>query len=191
MSGLRRPSLEVLDALLRDPSPEPHYAEPCGPADEELEWFFTMEESSLGLRSNFEDALRIQRHRRDRSDSFHVAARVRRIILERLRRMGDPDAGVLEAAYAPRPWPGPLLDELGRLTGVVVRLATRKVGVLRARDRPRVEEEVARALVDSFKKEGGAELACLREWAETYFDHAYGAYRQQRGTSANLVRRFR
>ncbi len=45
-------------------------------------------------------------------------------IRKRLGRMGDPDAGVLGAAYAPRPWPRALRRELGRLTGIVVRLAS-------------------------------------------------------------------
>jgi hypothetical protein len=40
-----------------------------------------------------------------------------------LRAMQSSDAGVLQCAYELRAWPVALWDELGRLTGVVVRLA--------------------------------------------------------------------
>ena len=181
-------------ALLRHPtrdlSNEPHYAEPCGPADEELEWFFTMAESSMGRRSNFEDSLRIQRHRRDQSESHVEAVRAHRVILERLRSIGDPHAGVLQAAYTARPWPLPLLLALGRHTGIVVRLATVQIGLLDDSHLARVEEDVARGLLETLYKEE-ARLALLRKTAATYFDDAYDAYRRKRGRGRSLVRRFR
>jgi hypothetical protein len=179
-----------LRRLTHDPSPEPHYAEPYGPADEELEWFFTMAESSMGRRSNFEDSLRIQRHRRDQSESHVEAVRAHRVILERLRGMGDPRAGVLQAAYTARAWPVPLLLTLGRHTGIVVRLATAEIGLLDDSHLARVEEDVARGLVETLYKEEG-KLAPLRELAATYFDDAYDAYRRKRGRSRSLARRFR
>ena len=191
MSPQRRPTQDLVDAVLQLTASEPRYAEPYGPADEELEWFFTLEEASLGLRSNFEDSLMLQRHRRDRTEAYVEAARTRRVIRERPLRMGDPDAGVLQTAYAPRPWPGALRHELGRLAGVVVRLATAKVGLINDHDLKRVEEHVAHALVERRKQDGPEEIARLRETAARYFDHAYGAYRQQRGTTDNLVRGFR
>jgi hypothetical protein len=104
--------------------------------------------------------------------------------------MGDPHAGVLQAAYAARPWPLPLLLALGRHTGIVVRLATAEIGLLDDSHLARVEEDVARRLLETlYKEEAG--LAPLREGAATYFDDAYDAYRRKRGRSRSLVRGFR
>ena len=181
----------LLRRLTRDPSSEPHYADPCGPADEELEWFFTMAESSMGVRSNFEASLRIQRHRRDRSESHIEAASAHRIILERLRSMGHPHPGVLQAAYTARRWPVPLLVALGRLTGIVVRLAAAELGLFDDSS-ARAEDYAAHALLASLHyKEGEGEVLRLRDAAQTLFDDAYEAYRRKQRGRVRLVRRFR
>jgi hypothetical protein len=94
---------------------------PTGAPDIELEWFFTMADSAMGCRSNYA-ALLLGDVRDDSPEACAEAARARRKILGHLTYIGDPKAGVLSAAYEPKPWPLALREALGRLTGVVVRL---------------------------------------------------------------------
>jgi hypothetical protein len=75
----------------------------------------------MGSRSNY-GALLLGDWRDDSPEGRAEAARARRTILGHLTYIGDPRAGVLSAAYEPRPWPLALREALGRLTGVVVRI---------------------------------------------------------------------
>jgi hypothetical protein len=173
------------------PSVPATFVRPCGPANQELEWFFTMAECSMGLRSNFSQALVHERQRQDDPDLRFEAARAHRIILGHLQHMGDPDAGVLFAAYAARPWPIELIDELGRLTGIMVRLEAADIG-LPDSDRRLVwlEQHVASTMSDALFKGEFGRYDRLRERAQRIFDRAYGAYRRKRGTGPSLVQRF-
>jgi hypothetical protein len=89
--------------------------------DEELRWFFSVHDGTRW--SPFFEELEARRHPELPENDVHEA-RVYRQILERLLGLSDHDVGVLKAAYAARPWPPRLREELGRLTGVVVRLAS-------------------------------------------------------------------
>ena len=93
--------------------------------DIELEWFFNRADCDMGLRSTY--VLTLSRHRtydlelsaEDAAEAAHAHRQIRGWLLA----VGDSAAGVLQCAYETRGWPAPLFDELGRLTGVVVRLA--------------------------------------------------------------------
>ncbi len=104
---------------------------PRGPADRELDWYFALADGATGNRSNFVDSLeyRPRGHPDDeperRADAVHAQRKLRRWILA----LGDFDAGVLKAAYVARPWPLELREELGRLTGIVVRIAAAESGL--------------------------------------------------------------
>jgi hypothetical protein len=93
-------------------------------ADTELEWYFNRAHCDLGIRSNFQRALgwRCPADNPTPEDVVE-AAHAYRLVLRWLLAISDHDAGVLEAAYTLRPWPPRLWNELGRVTGVVVRLA--------------------------------------------------------------------
>jgi hypothetical protein len=97
--------------------------------DEEVDWFFATADLPAGFVSNFEAMVsaKVSRGPRPCSDDGLEerldAIGLKRTILACLRRMPDHDAGVLQAAYEPRPWPRGLRRELGALTGLVVRLA--------------------------------------------------------------------
>ena len=99
-----------------------HDFAPSGPADTELEWFFTMAESDMGARSNF--GAMVGERPPDTAESRAQAARAQRTILEFLKQVGDPHAGVLHVAYDALPWPPVLRETLDRVTGVVVRLGS-------------------------------------------------------------------
>ena len=105
---------------------------PSGKADKELEWFFTMAESDMGDRSNFVASLaRVLPDEPGNStmEERAEAAHAQRSLLQWIQEVGDHDAGVLKVAYVARPWPLMLREELGRLTGVVVRLGAAEIGL--------------------------------------------------------------
>ena len=90
--------------------------------DTELEWFFNRVECDMGIRSNFQRS--VGRPGDEPSpESAAEAAHSYRLIRRWLLSIPDAHAGVLQAAYVIRPWPPRLYDDLGRLTGIVVRLA--------------------------------------------------------------------
>jgi hypothetical protein len=105
---------------------------PYGNADKELEWFFTMAESDMGTLSNYVESLtHVSPSWKDDDtmDKRVEAAHAQRTLLKWVGEVGDFDAGVLQAAYTARPWPLMLREEFGRLTGVIVRLATVDTGL--------------------------------------------------------------
>jgi hypothetical protein len=94
---------------------------PSWAVEDDLEWFFNRAESDMGAQSNFQAVL--GRHRPMTSEDMAEACHRHRRIRSRLKAIPDAEAGVLQAAYELRAWPVALYDKLGRLTGVVVRLA--------------------------------------------------------------------
>ncbi len=93
--------------------------------DEELDWFFNRSECDMGNQSNYLAMLGREGPGSaipSPEAAVEPANRARRIH-GWLTAMDRADAGVLQCAYELRDWPVVLWDELGRLTGVVVRLA--------------------------------------------------------------------
>jgi hypothetical protein len=93
--------------------------------DAELAWFFNEATLAMGESSNFERVVGTACGRNDypSPEAAAEATHAHRQIRSWLLAIPDADAGVLRAAYEERPWPLRLSDELGRLTGIVVRLA--------------------------------------------------------------------
>lgn len=160
---------------------------PSGPPDTELQWFFTMAESDMGSRSNFGPA--IGQPHDDSPESRAQAARAHRTILEWLRQIGDPHAGVLQMAYQARPWPLPLREALGRVTGVVVHLGSAEAGPLPDDDAGRDELDLltARRFAEALARGERASLAPLELRARVLLRAAVLAYEQARGGPARPV----
>jgi hypothetical protein len=92
--------------------------------DEELRWFFHIEDGDTSSSNYGRMLSHVTEDGEWRTLEEHAAGeRKHRIILSHLKSLADVDAGVLQCAYAARPWPAGLAKELGRLTGVVVRLS--------------------------------------------------------------------
>ena len=183
MKGSRR-GLAALSAptLARlAPSPE---------IDEELQWFFHAEDGDFASVSNFGRMLSPVTEGgawRTPEDHMH-AARRHRIIRAHLKSIPDSDAGVLQCAYAPRPWPIGLVKELGRLTGIVVRLACDRETWPEPRgEQLAVDAQNAESLDDLIRTgddEDRNALCDLRREARVRFAHALGAYTLARRGSA-------
>src|ERR1019366_6706158 len=90
-------------------------------------------------------------------EDFVEAAHAERLIRGWLRAIPSSEAGVLQAAYETRSWPRRLRDELGTLTGIVVRLAC-------ALD-PWPEDRQSRELVEMVRA-GWLESECDEHGAE-------------------------
>jgi hypothetical protein len=177
------------------PSPAPCLGQvvPSPLIDEELRWFFHIEDGDTSS-SNYGRMLSpVTEDGEWRPLEEHArAGRRHRHILSHLKTIRDRDAGVLQCAYAPRPWPVQLSKLLGRLTGIVVRLSC---------DRKSWPEHRARQLaVDAENAErlharlraGGDEnrqvLRDLRREAEARFSRALGEYTAaRRGRSPSRV----
>jgi hypothetical protein len=152
---------------------------PPGAADEELEWFFTMAESDMGARSNF--AASILDFEDDTIETRAEASAARRKIHSWLVEVGDHDAGVLKAAYVARPWPLRLRERLGRVTGVVVRLAAAQVGLPDDDDElDRLEQRTAVKLDEEMERRG-PELVKLQARGMLLLRVAFAAYVRERG----------
>jgi hypothetical protein len=170
---------------------------PARIAEAELEWFFTMAESDMGLRSNYMEMLVLLRHREPVGDALerHVeAVAAHRTVLRRLSgtRGGAPcHAGILQAAFAARPWALGLREHLGRATGVAVRLATAEVG-LPDDDRKldALERRTADRLADALQRRGPRELEPLRRRAQALYAAAFAAYERVRGDGPCVMGRW-
>lgn len=167
---------------------------PARIGETELDWYFTMSESDLGVRSNYLDMLVPTRHRDPHEDSAErraSAARARRTILGWLRRIEDAGghhAGVLQVAYSVRPWPEPLTDRLGRLTGVVVRLASAEVGLPDDdAELDALERATAERLVVALARLGPPAVEPLRKQASARYAEAFGAYERARGGGPSVL----
>ena len=156
--------------------------------DEDLDWFFNRSEGDMGVSSNYELALGVAStsYRRTPEDAAEAAHRHRRIRTW-LKAIADSDAGVLQAAYELREWPVPLFDELGRLTGVVVKLACALDSVHANRNLQQLVE-AARAewlVVSCVPLRQDASLLNLRREAENRFARALQGYGVARGGIAD------
>jgi hypothetical protein len=150
--------------------------------DRELEWFFNLSEGDMGLRSNFVSALGSRHSGGDgpTPEEAATAAHRHRRIRSWLLAIPDRHAGVLQAAYEVRPWPSVLDNELGRLTGIVVRLAC----ALDAWPADRATQELVElaragwlaADCEPYRKYGLGPIGRLRREAEKRFAEAYHAY---------------
>jgi hypothetical protein len=153
---------------------------PTGPADIELEWFFTMAESDMGSRSNF--GASVGDPPQDSPESCAEAARAARIIEGRLQRIGELHAGVLTAAYRARPWPLRLREALRRVTGVVVRIGSAEQGLpddLGERDA--LDLRTATWLADALARGDRQGFSGLELRARVLLRAAVVAYQQVRG----------
>ena len=157
---------------------------PRGKADTELEWFFTMAESDMGARSAFVASLArvLPDEPGDNTIEERVdAAYAQRTLLRWLQEVGDHDAGVLKAAYMARPWPLMLREELGRLTGVVVRIRSAEIGLPdddRALDA--LEQRTANRLNEALAN-GAPLIERLQQQASPLLKRAFEAYVRERG----------
>ena len=163
---------------------------PSREIDAELDWFFNRAECDMGLQSNY--LAMLGRHGPGSSipspEQAVDAAHRFRLVLRWLKALDTGDAGVLQCAYELRAWPIPLWDRLGRLTGIVVRIACAMDPLPGNRD---VLQVVEMARADWLAKgcargEVDAELRALRREAEGRFvqaHRAYGARRPKGGSS--------
>jgi hypothetical protein len=164
-------------------SPAPSLARlaPSPIIDEELRWFFHIEDGDTSS-SNYGRMLSpVTEDGQWRSPEEHArAARRHRSILSHLKSIRDCDAGVLQCAYAPRPWPVRLTKELGRLTGIVVRLSCDHTTWPEERGRQLAVEAENAEQLHGMLRAGGDEnrhiLRDLRREAEARFAHALGEY---------------
>jgi len=167
---------------------------PRGPADRELEWFFTLAESDMGDRSNYMESLvHVAPHLDGDTtmDDRAEAAHAQRTMLRWLRELDDFDAGALEAAYVARPWPLRLREELGRLTGVVVRLAVVKSGLPADAHRlATLEQRTALQLNEALCTPAGeASVRGFVDQATPILRQAFTAYERERGGKARPILR--
>jgi hypothetical protein len=139
-----------------------------------------MAECDMGARSNFADILDPPLH--DATEAGAEAVRAHRRIRGWLTEVGDHDAGVLAVAYAAGPWPLTLREELGRVTGVVVRLAAAEVGLpdddaqLEA-----LERKTAERLTEALTRRGGEGLERFRKKGLLLLGKAFASYVRERG----------
>jgi hypothetical protein len=162
--------------------------------DTELDWFFNRAECDMGVRSNFHAALSRQLEPseqvtpEDAAEASHAYRTIRRWLLA----IPDADAGVLQTAYEQRAWPGSLVDELGRITGVVVRLACALDSWPADRSAQRIVETARAHWLESHWSKGSGRafetLLKLRREGEVRFAKAHHAYAVVRGHRPCLAR---
>jgi hypothetical protein len=173
-------------ALASSPAPTLARLAPSPAIEEELRWFFDIEDGDPSCPSNYGRMLSPWTEDGEwRTLEEHAAAeRKHRVILSHLKSLSDRDAGVLQCAYAPRPWPARLAKELGRLIGVIVRLSCDRATWPEERGQQlTVDAENAEKLY-AMLREGGDEnlrvLRGLRREAVARFARALGEYVQAR-----------
>jgi hypothetical protein len=98
------------------------------------------------------------------------------------------DAGVLEAAYGNGPRPRGLLHRLGRLTGVVVRLASLDAGwPPEKQEQRRLEERTAKRLDEEYPGRRPRTVRRYVEPAAGLLRTAVRAYSDERGRGPSMV----
>jgi hypothetical protein len=165
-------------------SPAPTLAElaPSLTVDQELQWFFNAEDGDFTSSSNFGRLLSsVTDDGEGRTPEDHARAMQKhRVIRSHLKSIPDHDAGVLQCAYAPRPWPVLLRKELGRLTGIVVRLSCDREAWPVARGEQLAVDAENAATLHALLCAGGTVndrvLRDLRREAQLEFAHALGEY---------------
>jgi hypothetical protein len=159
---------------------------PESAVDDELDWFFNLAESEMGVQSSYHaclshhDAGEPSMTFDDVVEATHRHGRIR----QWLNAIPSSDAGVLQAAYEQRPWPVALYDALGHLTGIYVRLACALDPWPTDRESQQVVE-MARAawVVSSGELEPGHRAFVLRRRdAEVRLAKAHQAYAAARGS---------
>jgi hypothetical protein len=148
----------------------------------------------MGVRSNFHAVLSGQLAPsegvtpEDAAEASHAQRRIRGWLLA----IPNADAGVLQAAYEQRDWPGSLVDELGRITGVVVRIACALDPWPAEQAAQRMVETARAHWLDSHCSKGrgrGFEtLLRLRREGEVRFAKAHHAYAVVRGIGPCIAR---
>jgi hypothetical protein len=171
-------------SLIEVASLSPQIFVPRGNADKELEWFFTMAECDIAPRSAFVASLArvLPNESGDRTMEDRVeAAHAQRTLLRWIQEVGNHDAGVLKVAYEARPWPLMLREALGRLTGVVVRLAVAEVGLPDDdRELDTLEQRTAIRLNEALAC-GAESVERLKLKASPLLGKAFAAYVRERG----------
>jgi hypothetical protein len=163
--------------------------------DAELAWFFNRAEGQMGVGSTFHASLgaRCPRAAQPTPEEMVEAAYAYRRILGWLCAMPRPLAGVLQVAYASRPWPTPLYDAAGRLTGIVVRLACRREPWPHDPVRQQAVENTRAELLavdcERYKGFGFGPVVRLRREAHARFTKAHRAYARARGRRHCVVGR--
>jgi hypothetical protein len=161
--------------------------------DEELRWFFDIEDGDPSTSLSGRLLSSVNEDGEWRTLEEHAAAEKRhRLILSHVKSMPDRDAGVLQCAYSPRPWPVVLRKELRRLTGIVVRLSCNRMTWPKERaGQLRVDTENAERLHAMLQAGGIENIRALRELrrkAEVRFACALGQYvRVRRARSLSRV----
>jgi len=175
-------------------APAIHMLRPTPIVDTELDWFFNRAECDMGVSSNFHDVLqpRLERSERVTPEDAAEASHAHRTIRRWLLAIPDSDAGVLQAAYEQRDWPSSLVDELGRITGVVVRIACALDRWPAERPAQRVVEMARAHWLEShcskWRGRGFETLLRLRREGEVRFAKAHHAYAIVRGQGPCLAR---
>jgi hypothetical protein len=177
-------------------SPVPTLARlaPSQVIDEELRWFFVAEDGDFVSSSNFGRMLSsVAEDGEWRTPDDHMrAAQKHRVIRSHLKAIPDSDAGVLQCAYAPQAWPIRLAKELGRLTGIVVRLSCDPHTWPNVRgEQLAVDAQNAEMLYAMLRAGGDKNLRAIRQLrrdAQVRFTHALRAYTAaRRGRSLSRI----
>ncbi|HEY1696284.1 MAG TPA: hypothetical protein VGG39_29165 [Polyangiaceae bacterium] len=138
-----------------------------------LGWFFSVDDGRC-IKPYF-DKLSARQLRALRGPDA-CEEQVHREIRRRLYGISNHDAGVLQAAFAPRAWPKGLRRELGRLTGTIVRLASAGDWPEETWEQDLLEMRVAVQLDVVLAEAGGAFLAAYRASARALLRQALVAY---------------
>ena len=157
-------------------------------ARKELEWFFPKVDAVGKARRPFE-VLAPGDTAPGTLKQQVLAIRAYNTILDRLRTIGDPHAGVLACAFAERSWPEALTKHFGRLAGVMVRIASAQSEILPDDDDGRavLELRTAKRLVRDVASHGRRHLRMLEQAAATRYTTAFGAYGRQRGRMSSIL----
>jgi len=155
---------------------------------EELEWFFSVD-----------DGRRVKPYF-DKASARHLGVvlgvpvhavsqeRVHRRIRRWLLAISEHDVAVLQAAYGPRAWPPALHRELGKLTGVVVRLASAMEWPGETWEQDLLEMRVATRLDVALATGGREVFAVFRTAAAGLLNQALAAYLGVRGRKPAIGR---
>lgn len=167
---------------------------PSETVDTELEFFFNGAEGQMGDESNFGrlfSSVSNSGEWRTPEDYVEVARTYYRI-RGWLRAMPDSDAGVLQAAYEPRPWPRRVRQEFGLLTGIAVRLTCDPETWPEKRELQLAEDTENAEILDAICVDRGpkdlAFLQDLRRSAEARLATAIQRYLEVRGSGPCIVR---
>jgi hypothetical protein len=148
----------------------------------ELEWFFNAAECDMGNRTNFYRTLGLEDPEERTIEDDAEAVHAHRVIRGWLKAIPDREAGILQCAYETRPWPQRLKDDLGKLTGIVVRLTCATNWPEDRTSQELVEMARARWLNSQYGNDRSlVSMVKLRREAELLFARAMLVYDRARG----------